>query len=198
MACRTALIVATAFIITLAALLAAPSARAQGTGEPTGVWQTQAGDARVKISKCGGGICGVIVSLKEPIDPATGKPQVDDKNPNPGAEEAADDRPAAVQRHAAERRPTNGRARSTTPMTAALREQRFGGGPGYAAGGRMRRRALRRRDLDAGRTVGDHLDARPRPEERKALRRMSGTSRYIEAGPVRRVARPVALTWIHA
>ena len=78
MACRTAFIIAIA-----AALLAAPSARAQGAGEPTGVWQTQAGDARVKISKCGGGICGVIVGLKEPIDQATGKPQVDDKNPNP-------------------------------------------------------------------------------------------------------------------
>ena len=52
-------------------------------GEPNGVWLTQAGDARVKISKCGGGICGVIVGLKEPIEPATGKPQVDDKNPNP-------------------------------------------------------------------------------------------------------------------
>ena len=56
---------------------------AQGAGEPTGVWLTQAGDARVKVSKCGGGICGVIVGLKDPIDPATGKPQVDDKNPNP-------------------------------------------------------------------------------------------------------------------
>ena len=33
--------------------------------------------------KCGGGICGVIVGLKEPVDQATGKPQVDDKNPNP-------------------------------------------------------------------------------------------------------------------
>jgi len=84
MACRTALKIATAFIIaTAAALPAAPSAYAQGAGEPTGVWQTQAGDARVKVSKCGGGICGVIVALKEPIDPATGKPQVDDKNPNP-------------------------------------------------------------------------------------------------------------------
>jgi uncharacterized protein (DUF2147 family) len=78
MACRTAFIIAVA-----AALLAAPLARAQGTGEPTGVWLTQAGDARVKVSKCGGGICGVIVGLKDPIDPATGKPQVDDKNPNP-------------------------------------------------------------------------------------------------------------------
>ena len=31
----------------------------------------------------GGGICGVIVWLRDPINPATGKPQVDDKNPNP-------------------------------------------------------------------------------------------------------------------
>jgi uncharacterized protein (DUF2147 family) len=37
----------------------------------------------VKVSKCGSGLCGVIVGLKEPIDLATGKPQVDDKNPNP-------------------------------------------------------------------------------------------------------------------
>ena len=78
MACTKTLVIAVT-----AALLAATPALAQGAAEPSGVWQTQAGDARVKISKCGGGICGVIVSLKEPIDPATGKPQVDDKNPNP-------------------------------------------------------------------------------------------------------------------
>ena len=78
MACRTAFIIAIA-----AALLAAPSARAQGTGEPTGVWLTQAGDARVRISKCGDAICGVVVWLREPINPATGQPMVDDKNPNP-------------------------------------------------------------------------------------------------------------------
>jgi uncharacterized protein (DUF2147 family) len=78
MACRTGFIIAIS-----AALLAAPSAQAQGAGEPGGIWLTQAGDARVRVSKCGGGICGVIVGLKQPIDPATGKPQVDDKNPNP-------------------------------------------------------------------------------------------------------------------
>jgi uncharacterized protein (DUF2147 family) len=78
MACRTGFIIAI-----FAALLAAPSAQAQGAGEPGGIWLTQAGDARVRVSKCGGGICGVIVGLKQPIDPATGKPQVDDKNPNP-------------------------------------------------------------------------------------------------------------------
>jgi uncharacterized protein (DUF2147 family) len=67
----------------LAALLAATSARAQSAGEPAGIWITQAGDARVRVSKCGAGICGVIVGLREPTDPATGKAQVDDKNPNP-------------------------------------------------------------------------------------------------------------------
>jgi uncharacterized protein (DUF2147 family) len=85
MACKTSFTIATTSIIALAAaLLAAPSVHAQGSGEPTGVWLTQSGDARVKVSKCGGGsICGTIVGLKDPIDPATGKPQVDDKNPNP-------------------------------------------------------------------------------------------------------------------
>jgi uncharacterized protein (DUF2147 family) len=78
MACKAAFIIAIS-----AALLGAPSAFAQGAGDPTGVWQTQAGDARVKVSRCGGGLCGTIVGLKVPIDPATGKPQVDDKNPNP-------------------------------------------------------------------------------------------------------------------
>ena len=84
MACTKTLVIAVT-----SALLAAAPALAQGMAEPSGVWLTQAGDARVKISKCGGGICGVIVGLKEPIDPATGKPQVDDKNPNPALKKRA-------------------------------------------------------------------------------------------------------------
>src|SRR5258705_11604831 len=67
----------------LAALLAAPTARAQSAGDPSGIWLTQAGDAKVRVSKCGGGICGVVVWLMVPINPATGKPHFDDKNPNP-------------------------------------------------------------------------------------------------------------------
>jgi uncharacterized protein (DUF2147 family) len=68
----------------LMALATAPLARAaQAGGDPSGIWLTQDGDAKIKISGCGGGICGVIVWLKEPIDPATGKPAVDDRNPNP-------------------------------------------------------------------------------------------------------------------
>ena len=71
-----------AFIASVfAALLAGSAAQAQ-MGDPSGTWLTQAGDARVRVSKCGAGICGVIVWLRDPVD-ASGKPQVDDKNPNP-------------------------------------------------------------------------------------------------------------------
>jgi uncharacterized protein (DUF2147 family) len=78
MACRVGFVA-----VVLAALFTAPLAFAQADGDAAGVWLTQAGDAKVKVSKCSGGICGVIVWLKEPIDPATGKPAIDDKNPNP-------------------------------------------------------------------------------------------------------------------
>jgi uncharacterized protein (DUF2147 family) len=78
MACRLGFVV-----LLLTALFAAPCAKAQLAGDPTGIWLTQAGDAKVKVSKCSGGICGVIVWLKDPINAATGKPEVDDKNPSP-------------------------------------------------------------------------------------------------------------------
>jgi uncharacterized protein (DUF2147 family) len=65
----------------LAALFGAPAAYAQ-SADASGTWLTQAGDARVKVSKCGGGICGVIVWLREPYDTATGQPATDSKNPN--------------------------------------------------------------------------------------------------------------------
>jgi uncharacterized protein (DUF2147 family) len=78
MACRFGFILAI-----LTALLGAPPAKAQAGGEVSGIWLTQAGDAKVRVSKCGRGICGVVIWLRDPINPATGKPQVDDKNPNP-------------------------------------------------------------------------------------------------------------------
>lgn len=78
MVCRFVFIVAI-----LAALFGAVPAKAQAGSDVRGIWLTQAGDAKVRVSKCGGGICGVIVWLKDPINPATGKPQIDDKNPNP-------------------------------------------------------------------------------------------------------------------
>ena len=70
-------------VIAALAVMAAPGARAQAADEPTGIWLTQAGDARIRVSHCGGSLCGQIVSLRDKLDPATGKPAVDDKNPNP-------------------------------------------------------------------------------------------------------------------
>jgi uncharacterized protein (DUF2147 family) len=78
MACRFNIAIAT-----LALLLTVLPARAQVRGGPDGIWLTQAGDAKIRVSRCGAGICGIVVWLKEPIDPLTGKPQVDDKNSNP-------------------------------------------------------------------------------------------------------------------
>jgi uncharacterized protein (DUF2147 family) len=83
MSCRSEFVIV-ALAALLVAFLAASPAKAQSAGgSPDGIWLTQAGDAKVHVSKCGSGICGVVVWLKEPIDPLIGKPQVDDKNPNP-------------------------------------------------------------------------------------------------------------------
>jgi uncharacterized protein (DUF2147 family) len=65
------------------AVSGASPALAQAGGDVSGIWLTQAADAKVRVSKCGAGICGVVVWLRTPIDPATAKPAVDDKNPNP-------------------------------------------------------------------------------------------------------------------
>ena len=78
MACRIGFIVAI-----LMALSGAAPAKAQTALGPGGIWLTQAGDAKVRVSKCGAGLCGIVVWLKDPIDAATGKAQVDDKNRNP-------------------------------------------------------------------------------------------------------------------
>ena len=67
----------------LAALLGAPPASAQAGGEVSGIWLTQAGDAKVRVSKCGGGICGVVVWLRSRSIRPPESPQIDDKNPNP-------------------------------------------------------------------------------------------------------------------
>jgi uncharacterized protein (DUF2147 family) len=56
---------------------------ARNNSTVAGTWMTEKGDARVRITNCGAGICAKIIGLRDPIDPATGKPAIDDKNPNP-------------------------------------------------------------------------------------------------------------------
>lgn len=59
------------------------SKRTKQNTDPFGTWLTQAGDAKVLVRPCGAAICGKVVWLKQPLDAATGKPQTDDKNPDP-------------------------------------------------------------------------------------------------------------------
>jgi uncharacterized protein (DUF2147 family) len=71
----------TACLWTAATLLAAGSAvTAANAADPTGVWHTKGRLAQVQIAKCAEDFCGTIVALKDPIDPATGKPQTDTEN----------------------------------------------------------------------------------------------------------------------
>jgi uncharacterized protein (DUF2147 family) len=70
-------------ILAAAMALAAASVSAETNVDPSGVWLTETGDAKIHVSKCGSGLCGIIIWLKTPIDPATGRPQVDDKNRDP-------------------------------------------------------------------------------------------------------------------
>ncbi|MGL5164932.1 MAG: DUF2147 domain-containing protein [Afipia sp.] len=58
------------------------AARANEDAAPIGLWLTEKGDARIQVSQCGSALCGKVVWLREAIDPATGRPQTDSKNPN--------------------------------------------------------------------------------------------------------------------
>lgn len=53
------------------------------TLSPLGVWTNAEKKATFEIYKCGDKLCGKIVSLTVPNDPATGKPKTDSQNPDP-------------------------------------------------------------------------------------------------------------------
>ena len=53
----------------------------------SGDWLIEAGDTKIRVSRCGPALCGEIVWLKEPIDKATGKPQTDDRNSDPAKQQ---------------------------------------------------------------------------------------------------------------
>lgn len=50
----------------------------------TGTWLSADGGTKVRVSECGSNkLCGRVVWLNEPIDPATGKPKTDKRNSDP-------------------------------------------------------------------------------------------------------------------
>jgi uncharacterized protein (DUF2147 family) len=70
-----------ACLATAVLLLCADSVlAAANAADPSGIWHTQGRLAQVKIAKCAADFCGTIIALKDPIDPATGKPQTDSEN----------------------------------------------------------------------------------------------------------------------
>jgi len=62
-------------------LLALSSAAYAAPAE--GTWLSQDGATKVRLSDCGGKLCGTVVWLHEPIDRDTGKPKTDKLNPDP-------------------------------------------------------------------------------------------------------------------
>ena len=69
--------------LALLAVLLSPQPLAAQSADPSGLWRTEAGNAQVRVSRCGNAYCGAIAALAEPLDRNTGKPQLDRNNPNP-------------------------------------------------------------------------------------------------------------------
>ena len=64
------------FALALAPIAAKPVLAA----DPMGNWYTEDKESQVRIVNCGGALCGSLVWLKEPNDPATGRPKTDKNN----------------------------------------------------------------------------------------------------------------------
>jgi uncharacterized protein (DUF2147 family) len=62
----------------VALVLIAPARAA----DPFGMWFTGDKKGKIKIVNCGGGLCGNLVWLAEPLDPETHQPKTDQNNAN--------------------------------------------------------------------------------------------------------------------
>jgi uncharacterized protein (DUF2147 family) len=66
----------------LAALAFALCSTSALAGDPSGMWLTEDGEAKIKVAACGNAMCGTIAWLKEPNDKSTNKPKTDKNNAN--------------------------------------------------------------------------------------------------------------------
>ena len=73
-------VTAVALCISAAALLTVSFSRTAGAADAFGTWLTGDKEGQVRIVNCGGALCGNLVWLKEPNDPATGRPKTDKHN----------------------------------------------------------------------------------------------------------------------
>jgi uncharacterized protein (DUF2147 family) len=67
-----------------AGVLALATGGPVAAGDAVGMWLTEGGKARVRVSPCGGALCGAIMALKEANDPETGRPKTDKHNADAG------------------------------------------------------------------------------------------------------------------
>ncbi|MBF9238817.1 DUF2147 domain-containing protein [Hymenobacter sp. BT683] len=70
-------------LLLVALVLGVASFASAQSMSPLGIWTNSEKKATFEIYKCGNKLCGKIVSLTVPNDPATGKPKTDTQNPNP-------------------------------------------------------------------------------------------------------------------
>src|ERR1700689_120073 len=71
---------AVCFSIGLSLLAIAPARAADALG----TWYTADKDSQVRITNCGGALCGALGWLQEPIDTATGRPKTRKNNADAG------------------------------------------------------------------------------------------------------------------
>jgi uncharacterized protein (DUF2147 family) len=73
-------ITAVALCVSAAALMTVSFSKTAAAAEALGTWYTGDKESQVRIVNCGGALCGTLVWLKEPNDPATGRPKTDKHN----------------------------------------------------------------------------------------------------------------------
>jgi uncharacterized protein (DUF2147 family) len=71
---------AVALCLLAAALAAVSFMRTAAAADALGTWYTGDKESQVRIVNCGGALCGNLMWLKEPNDPATGRPKTDKNN----------------------------------------------------------------------------------------------------------------------
>jgi len=72
--------IASLSLVSLVLIVATVLAKA---ATPAGEWITPDKAAKIRIAPCGDSLCGTVVWLKNRNDPATGRPQMDVRNPDP-------------------------------------------------------------------------------------------------------------------
>ena len=69
-----------ALCFSAAAFLATNLTGTASAADAIGTWYTGDKASQVRIVNCGGSLCGTLIWLKEPNDPATGRPKTDKHN----------------------------------------------------------------------------------------------------------------------